>query len=250
MAASCRDLLSLSIECVEYVAMGKANSDRTEHSFGKRRAMCGTNYWTSVQTFVVSNRLSQQLHLINLVGFLPQHIEKDLQIAKDLEKEEDTTILIELAEELMTEDRTPPKDPLLVASMCNYAGYRAKKVKNKTSVSSCCKDELGAEHGHIIISDPDGEAASFSNALTDLVDRKSLTDGSNVLQRPSLSMTHMAFFVMMLCDSLMCCQQATERRIKFLSVTMQHAIAFRYLVCNFFLKLIPLFTITHARKVT
>ena len=176
--------------------MGKANSDPTEHSFGKRRAMCGTNYWTSEQAFLVSNRLSQQLHLINLVGFLPQHIEKDLQIAKDLEKEEDTTILIEFDEELMTEDRTPSKDPLLVASICNYAGYLAKKVKNKTSVSSFCKDALSAEHGHITISDPGGKAASISNALTDLVDRKSLTDGFNVLQRPSLSMTHMAFFVM------------------------------------------------------
>ena len=104
------------------------------------------------------------------MGFLPQHIEKDLQIAQDLKKEKDTTILIELAEELMTEDRTPPKDPLLVASICNYAGYLAKKMKNKTSVSSCCKDALSAEHGHITISDPGGKAASISNALTDLVD--------------------------------------------------------------------------------
>ena len=48
MVASCRDLLKLDIEGVEYVAVRKANSDPTEHSFGKRRVMCGTNYWTSV----------------------------------------------------------------------------------------------------------------------------------------------------------------------------------------------------------
>ena len=87
LVASCRDLNNLHIEGVEYVSMGKANSDSTEHSFGKRRMMCGANYWTSVQAFMVSNRLQQKLHRINLVGFLPQHIQEDLQLSKSREKE-------------------------------------------------------------------------------------------------------------------------------------------------------------------
>jgi len=150
MVASCRDLISLNIEGVEYVAMGKANSDPTEHSFVKRRMTCGTNYWTSVQAFMVANRLQQKLHVINLVGFLPQHIQEDFRIAKMKEKEDDTTILTELAEELMNEDRAPYTDTLLVASIGNYAGYVAKEVQTKNSVSSCCKEEL-CDEGEIEI---------------------------------------------------------------------------------------------------
>ena len=63
--------------------------------------MWGTNYWTSVQAFMVSNRLSQKLYLINMVGFLPQHIKEDLQLDKNREKDKDASILIELAKELM-----------------------------------------------------------------------------------------------------------------------------------------------------
>ena len=97
--------------------------------------MCGTNYWTSVHAFVVSNRLQQTLHLINLVGFLSQHIQEDLQLSKSKEREEDTTILTELAEELMEEDRTLYTDMLLVTSIDNYAGYLGKKMQFK---GSCC----------------------------------------------------------------------------------------------------------------
>ena len=46
--------------------------------------------------------------MINLVGFLPQHIQEDLQIAKSKD-EEDITILTELAEELISEDCTPTR---------------------------------------------------------------------------------------------------------------------------------------------
>ena len=82
MVASCWDLLKLNIEGVEYVEMGKANSDPTEHSLCKKRVMFGTNYWTSMQAFMMSNRLSQKLHLINVVCFLPQYIKEDLQLPR------------------------------------------------------------------------------------------------------------------------------------------------------------------------
>ena len=228
MVASCRDLISLNIEGVEYVAMGKANSDPTEHSFGKRRMTCGTNYWTSVQAFMVANRLQQKLHVINLVGFLPQHIQEDLRIAKMKEKEDDTTILTELAEELMNEDRAPYTDTLLVASIGNYAGYVAKKVQTKNSVSSCCKGEL-CDEGEIEIEDPGAHVSPKFTALTDLVDRGSILDCSSVLQRPGLPMAHLVSFGVMIWDSLMCGENR-ERRIKFLSLTMQHADAFQYII--------------------
>ena len=62
-----------------------------EGQLGPHRAlMCGTNYWTSVKAFMVSNRLSQEPHQINLVGFLPQHIQEDQQLAMASEKEGDT----------------------------------------------------------------------------------------------------------------------------------------------------------------
>ena len=76
---------------------------------------------------MVSNRISQKIHLINMVGFLPQHIEEDLQLANNREKDKGAAVLIELAEELMKEDHAPLTDPLLIASIGNYAGFLTKK---------------------------------------------------------------------------------------------------------------------------
>lgn len=230
--ASSKDLIGLNINGVEYVAMGKANSDYTEHSFGLRRVMCGTNYWTSVQAFLVSNRLQQKLHLISLVGFLPQHIQEDLLQAKDKEKEEDTTLLRELAEELMEEDHSPfPEDMVLAASIGNYAGYLAKRVQAKGSVATCCKQDLCSE-GEILIEDHSAltDALTKLTALTNLVDRGFLLNAdSNVLKRPTLPMAHLVSFGMRIWDSLMCSKNRA-RRVKFLSLTMQHASGFTYLL--------------------
>ena len=117
---------------------------------------------------------------------------------------------------------------LLVASIGNYAGYLEKKMQSKGSVASCCKEEL-CDEGEITIEDPGTEVSAEFTALTDLVDRGSIQDGSNVLQRPALPMAHLVSFGMMIWDSLMCCENR-ERIVKFLSLTMQHADAFRYLI--------------------
>ena len=79
--------------------------------------MCGSNYWTSVQSFMVSNRLSQKLHLLNIIGPLLQYIQKDLKLAEVKEKEDNTAILTELAEELMEGERAPRTYPLVIASI-------------------------------------------------------------------------------------------------------------------------------------
>ncbi|XP_050707930.1 uncharacterized protein LOC126993117 [Eriocheir sinensis] len=145
LPASCRDIILRKIPGVEYVCMGKANSDPTEHSFGKRRTMCGANYWTSVQNFMVSNRLAQRLHLLKLVGFFPGDVQADLDRAKAEEKEDDELILAQLARELADDQPDPPTDELLLAAVGNYAGYLARKVQANSSVAECCKQELAQQ---------------------------------------------------------------------------------------------------------
>lgn len=56
LVVSAKELCTMQAPGVDYICLGKANSDPTEHSFGKRRNMCGSNYWTSVQSFFTSNR--------------------------------------------------------------------------------------------------------------------------------------------------------------------------------------------------
>ena len=122
--------------------------------------------------------------------------------------------------------RMPKKK--MPSSIGNYAGYVAKKVQSKGSVASCCKEELSDE-GDIEIEDPGTDASAKFTALTDLVDRGSILDCSRLLQRPALQMAHLVSFGVMIWDSLMCSNNR-ERRMKFLSLTMQHADAFRYLI--------------------
>ena len=72
--------------------MGKANSDSTDHSFGKRRVMCGNNYCDQC-TVVDGIQQSISEALFNQFGGLPsQHIQEDLQMMKKKEKEDDTIL--------------------------------------------------------------------------------------------------------------------------------------------------------------
>ena len=112
---------------------------------------------------MVSNRLSQEHHPINLVGFLPQHIQEDLRLAMAGE-EGDTAIFVDLAEELMEEDCGPFTDPLVVASIVNYDGYLSKKVQFKRSVAGCCKEELCNE-GTVTIDHPGSESSAKFTAV-------------------------------------------------------------------------------------
>ncbi|XP_050704607.1 uncharacterized protein LOC126990095 [Eriocheir sinensis] len=213
--------------------MGKANSDPTEHSFGKRRTMCGANYWTSVQNFMVSNRLAQRLHLLKLVGFFPGDVQADLDRAKAEEKEDDEVILAQLARELADDQPDPPTDELLLAnSVGNYAGYLARKVQANSSVAECCKQELAQqEEMKITVELERGDPPSVMfDALVELVDRGELETGRAVLKRPSLPMAHMASFGMSLWDSLMCREDKKERRLRFLSLAMRHRDGFRHLL--------------------
>ena len=125
----------------------------------------------------------------------------------------------------MEDDCASPTDPLVVASIRNYACYLAKKVQSKRSVASCCKEEFRDERA-VTIKHP---SAKFTT-LTDLVDRGSIQDGSNVLQRPSILMAHMTSFGMMVWDRLMSYEENRNRRVKFLSLTMQYADASGYLI--------------------
>lgn len=217
---------------VEYVCMGKANSDPTEHSFGKCRTMCGANYWTSVQNFMVSNRLAQRLHLLKLVGFFPGDVQADLDRAKAEEKEDDEVILAQLARELADDQPDPPTDELLLAAVGNYAGYLARKVQANSSVAECCKQELAQqEEMKITVELERGDPPSVMfDALVELVDRGELETGRAVLKRPSLPMAHMASFGMSLWDSLMCREDKKERRLRFLSLAMRHRDGFRHLL--------------------
>ncbi|XP_050724360.1 uncharacterized protein LOC127002437 [Eriocheir sinensis] len=166
------------------MCMGKANSDPTEH-FGKRRTMCGANYWTSVQNFMVSNRLAQRLHLLKLVGFFPGDVQADLDRAKAEEKEHDEVILAQLARELADDQPDPPTDELLAAvGNCRLPGQEGpgQLFCGRVLQAGACpaggdEDYRGAREG-------DPPSVMF-DALVELVDRGELETGRAVLKRPS-----------------------------------------------------------------
>ena len=69
--ACCKDhLLSLSIEGVENVAMGKANSDSTENS-GKKRVICGPTIGPVHCVVVHGVQQATPKALFNQLGGLP-----------------------------------------------------------------------------------------------------------------------------------------------------------------------------------
>ena len=149
-------------------------------------------------------------------GGLPsQHIQEDLQLAKARVKEGVTAIFVELAEELMEEDCAPFTDLFVVASIGNYAGYLVKNVQSKGFVSSCCKKEFYDE-GAVTIEHPGPEASAKFAAVH--------SGWSNV------PIAHIASFEMMVWDRLMCYEKNRDRSVKFLSLTMQYADTFGYLI--------------------
>ena len=99
----------------------------------------------------------------------------------------------------------------------------AKKVQSKGSVRSCCKEEF-CDEGEIEIKDlgTDRPTSAKLTGLIELVDR-----GFRVLK--ALPMAHLTSFGVIIWYPLMHSNNR-ERRMKILSLMMQHADAFRYII--------------------
>ena len=121
---------------------------------------------------MVANRLSQLLHLLKLVGFIPEGVAEDLRRAKKAEKLKDGQIIQELVDELADEECDPLTDEFLVASVGNHAGFFARQAGSKQGIPACCKKEL------CLVDQLEMEAVGADlapfEALINLIDRGSL----------------------------------------------------------------------------
>ena len=129
----------------------------------------------------------------------------------------------------MKEDRPLLTESLLIASIFNYAGFLTTKLLSMVCMSSCSKEKLHEKQESVTVFDPIAEIPSNCTALTDLVERGSIKDGSNILKRPVISTARMASFTIIVWDTLMCCDDNREMRVTFLSIKNQNANAFKNL---------------------
>ena len=144
-----------------------------------------------------------------------QYIQEDLQLAKAREKERDTAIFVELAEELMEEDCAQFTDSLVVAFIGNYAVYLAKNVQSRYPRPSAANKNSAMKELSLL------STQALRHLRSSL---PSIQDRSNVL------VAHMALFGMMVWDRLMCYEENIDMSVKFLSLTMQYADVFGYLI--------------------
>ena len=68
---------------------------------------------------MVTNKLTQRLHLMKIVGIFVRDVQADMDRAKMEKKEEDEVILAEIAR--ADEQPNRPTDELLLAAVGNYA---------------------------------------------------------------------------------------------------------------------------------
>lgn len=85
IVAAARYLLTTYSETLEYLLLGKINSDRIERHFGHLRSLAGTNYWCSVQQMYQSETVIKSKSLVWLSGYSPGQVFRELQESQEVD---------------------------------------------------------------------------------------------------------------------------------------------------------------------
>ena len=85
-------------DMVDYVLLGKIQSDGIEGQFGHLRKLAGGNYWASVRQFTEGEAVIRAKNLVSLSGFSPREVASLMKEAKELRRINDDRVIDKLVE--------------------------------------------------------------------------------------------------------------------------------------------------------
>lgn len=184
LVLTCRGLVGLSKyllqECdLEYVLLGKIQSDRIEGHFGHLRKLAGGNFWASPRQFTEGEAIIRAKSLLWLSGYTPDEVAVDMRLVTQQREENDhrvATELTQIAAESLPAEEGPEEGKDAVFHM---AGYLAHAVQKKHKCNPC-RDLLADGHRKISvkIAVSGAEEQEAAATFTDLLNRGKLLQPS------------------------------------------------------------------------
>jgi hypothetical protein len=183
---TCRGLIGLSNyllnkhgDLIDYVLLGKIQSDKIEGHFGHLRKLAGGNYWASVRQFMEGEAVVRAKSLVWLSGYSLGEVATEMDKARQQRKMDDTNVINNLVEAASQAEREDIDDATEQA-ISHLAGYLARSV---LKVHRCepCQDLLvnreASQESAVISLDVDEAQEDVRKSLktfTDLLNRGNL----------------------------------------------------------------------------
>ena len=138
LVALAQYLLSTCPEKLDYVLLGKIQSDSIEAHFGHLRQLSGGNYWASVRQFLENEAVIRIKGLIWWSGFTVAEITARMDPSKRERQQEDAVAVQQLSTMVTTSDIEDISDTAKTA-LGHIAGYLARSVTKGGECSSCAE---------------------------------------------------------------------------------------------------------------
>ncbi|KAF0314767.1 Transposable element P transposase [Amphibalanus amphitrite] len=111
---------------LEYVLLGKIQSDRIESHFGHLRKLSGGNYWSSVRQFLENEAVIRTKGLIWWSGFSPAEASARMAPSRQERQQEDALVIQELVVAVANSAELNDLDDSAKASLGHIAGALAR----------------------------------------------------------------------------------------------------------------------------
>lgn len=131
-----RYLLDKHSDVLEYVLLGKIQSDRIENHFGHLRKLAGGNYWASVRQFMENEAVIRTKSLIWWSGYNTAEVASMMAPSRQERKLEDLKVVMELVEVVSQAEREEIDDSTK-AALGHIAGYLARSATRGKKCGAC-----------------------------------------------------------------------------------------------------------------
>ena len=139
LAALTEYLLSTYPDRLDYILLGKIQSDHIEGHFGHLRKLSGGNYWASVRQFLENEAIIRTQGLVWWSGFTVAEITARMDPAKQEKHQEDAEAVQELTTTITNGTITEELNDTTRAAIGHIAGYLSHSVTKRGKCGSCAE---------------------------------------------------------------------------------------------------------------
>ena len=135
---------------LQYLLLGKFQSDMLESHFGYMRKLSGSNYWTTVRNFLQSEAVIRKSNLLWYTGYDITEVQKEMTEAVRTASETDDVVADDILKELFafkSEEKLHYLPSDAEPALGHISGYLAHQATKKKTCQ-CCQNLLVDKDAH------------------------------------------------------------------------------------------------------
>lgn len=187
-----RYLLEKYSDILDYVLLGKIQSDRIEGHFGHLRKLAGGNYWASVRQFMENEAVIRTKCLIWWSGYSTVEVSRRMAPSLQEREREDMDVVKELVEVVSQAEREEIDDATK-AALGHIAGYLARSATRGSKCGACADLLVDREASPLEVrfeDNRDKQVEAIYRSFTELLDRGKLLAPSFIAIDITLDICH------------------------------------------------------------